>query len=116
MSNHTTCASPYESDTAESKVEEQKQMRNVLQQCSLECNSGIEPMTQIASERSEHNLSDISELGLSRSPTGIAGRRSSVDETISTERDQRIVRHRCASIHCFVVIKRLSFISLFSFC
>ncbi|XP_008207525.2 adhesion G protein-coupled receptor A3 isoform X1 [Nasonia vitripennis] len=94
MMNHATCTSPYESDATESKIEEEKQMRNVSQQCSLECSSEMESMTQIASERSEHNLSDISEMALSRSTDGIAGRRSSVDETISMERDQRIARHR----------------------
>lgn len=95
MINHATCTSPYESDATESKIEDQKQMRNVSQQCSLECSSEMESMTQIASERSEHNLSDISEIVVStRSSNGISGRRSSVDETLSTERDKRIARHR----------------------
>lgn len=94
--------SPYESDTTESKVEEAKQMRNVSQQCSLECSSEMESMTQIASERSEHNLSDISEVAISRSTTGaLAGRRSSVDETASIDRNQRFTRHRL--VECLIV-------------
>lgn len=94
MVNHATCTSPYESDATESKFEEEKQMHNVSQQCSLECSSEVESMTQIPSERSEHNLSDISEIASSRSTNGLAGRRSSVDETISMERTRRISRPR----------------------
>lgn len=94
MVSHATCTSPYESDVTESKVDEVKQMRNVSQQCSFECSSEVESMTQIASERSEQNLSDISEVVTPRSTKGIAGRRSSVDETVSLERDKRIARHR----------------------
>lgn len=102
-SHHATFAgSPYESDTTESKQleddEDRLPVRNVSQQCSLECSSELEESTaqQMASERSEHNLSDISELALSRSTNddGLAGRRSSVDESSAIERDPRAVRHR----------------------
>ncbi|XP_058797797.1 adhesion G protein-coupled receptor A3 isoform X2 [Phymastichus coffea] len=109
--NHATCTSPYESDTTESKVEEMKQMRNVSQQCSLECSSGMESMTQIASERSEHNLSDISEVAISiRSTTGaLTIRRSSVEETASIDRNQRsynMCNHHSGSLNSLPMVDR----------
>ena len=97
MTDTATCTSPYESDANESKIEEEsKQTCNASQQCSLECSSEIESTTREAvSERSERDVSEISESTVSRSTTGsTTGRRSSVDETLSTERNQRISRHR----------------------
>ncbi|KAJ8686264.1 hypothetical protein QAD02_022058 [Eretmocerus hayati] len=92
MASHATCTSLYDSDSNEVRVEEKKQMRTVSQQCSLECNSEQDSNVQVASERSEHDLSDISEMAMSRST--VAGRRSSADETLSVDRSQTMSRHR----------------------
>lgn len=59
--------------------EEERYLRNVSQQCSLECSSEMES-AQMASERSEHNLSDIGEMVVARSNAEII-RRYSVNET-----------------------------------
>lgn len=54
-----TCDTPYDSD-CKSKLEE-KIVRNVSQQCSLDCTSELESVTQIASEKSENNISEMSD-------------------------------------------------------
>ena len=55
-----TSASPNESDQ-DSRTYEEKQLRNVSQQCSLEYSSGLESNTQMTSERSDHDLPEIGE-------------------------------------------------------
>ncbi|XP_043269261.1 adhesion G protein-coupled receptor A3 isoform X2 [Venturia canescens] len=55
-----TSASPNESDQ-DSRTYEEKILRNVSQQCSLEYSSGLESTTQMTSERSDHDLPEIGE-------------------------------------------------------
>ncbi|KAL7302319.1 hypothetical protein TKK_0004982 [Trichogramma kaykai] len=101
MTNIASCNSSYESDTPEStKIQEEaKQMRNVSQQCSLECSSEVESSTrEVASEHSERNISEVSEVPESKSSGVRSDRRSSIDETLSTERDRRIAKHRSLDI------------------
>ena len=87
MVTHGTCTSPYESDTTDGRVDEKK-LRNVSQQCSLEYSSEMGSITQIPSEKSENNLSDISEIIASRSSVDVT-RRSSVDGSI-TDKNQKL--------------------------
>ncbi|XP_076677728.1 remoulade isoform X4 [Andrena cerasifolii] len=63
----------------EVKTDEEKHLRNVSQQCSLEYSSEIESTTQLTSEKSDHNLSEI-------------------DETVETV-IKETVRERCQSIN-----------------
>ncbi|XP_063993527.1 adhesion G protein-coupled receptor A3 [Diachasmimorpha longicaudata] len=52
--------SPNESDF-DTRTEEEKHIRNVSQQCSLEYSSELDSGTQILSEKSDHDLSEIGE-------------------------------------------------------
>ncbi|XP_078036263.1 remoulade isoform X2 [Augochlora pura] len=51
----------HESDV-DVKSDEEKHLRNVSQQCSLEYSSEIESATQMTSEKSDHNLPEIYEI------------------------------------------------------
>ncbi|XP_031836656.2 remoulade isoform X3 [Nomia melanderi] len=62
------------------KSDEEKHLRNVSQQCSLEYSSEIESATQMTSERSDHNLPEIYEIA----------------ETVVEE---KFVRKRCHSMN-----------------
>ncbi|XP_076245480.1 remoulade [Calliopsis andreniformis] len=64
----------------ENKTDEEKLLRNVSQQCSLEYSSEIESTTQLTSEKSDHNLSEI-------------------DETVEKFVEGTFVRKRCQSIN-----------------
>ncbi|XP_076637008.1 remoulade isoform X2 [Colletes latitarsis] len=80
------------------KTDEEKYLRNVSQQCSLEYSSEVESTTQMTSEKSDHNLPEIY-------------------ETIETGVEEQFVRKRCQSInesyktekqHCKTNLKWLS--------
>ncbi|XP_015431913.1 PREDICTED: adhesion G protein-coupled receptor A3 [Dufourea novaeangliae] len=64
---------------ADIKSDEEKHLRNVSQQCSLEYSSEVESTTQMISEKSDHNLSEIY-------------------ETAETVRENKLVRERCQSV------------------
>ncbi|XP_043260839.1 adhesion G protein-coupled receptor A3 [Colletes gigas] len=80
------------------KTDEEKYLRNVSQQCSLEYSSEVESTTQMTSEKSDHNLPEIY-------------------ETVETGVEEQFVRKRCQSInesyktdkqHCKTNLKWLS--------
>ncbi|XP_011304096.1 probable G-protein coupled receptor 125 [Fopius arisanus] len=52
---------PNESDV-DTRTEEEKRLRNVSQQCSLEYSSDLDLTIQMMSERSDHNLSEFGEM------------------------------------------------------
>ncbi|XP_066586020.1 adhesion G protein-coupled receptor A3 [Prorops nasuta] len=54
-------SNPISESETDAKTDEEKFLRNVSQQCSLEYSSGIESNTQLNSERSDHNLPEIGE-------------------------------------------------------
>ncbi|XP_076297775.1 remoulade [Lasioglossum baleicum] len=64
----------------DTKSDEEKHLRNVSQQCSLEYSSEIESATQMTSEKSDHNLPEIYEIA----------------ETVVEE---QFVRKRCQSMN-----------------
>ncbi|XP_024893349.1 adhesion G protein-coupled receptor A3 isoform X1 [Temnothorax curvispinosus] len=51
----------HDSDADVSKTDEERHLRNVSQQCSLEYSSEMDTVTQMTSERSDHNLPEICE-------------------------------------------------------
>ncbi|KAG5319021.1 AGRA3 protein, partial [Pseudoatta argentina] len=65
MSNTRETSQPrrmaQDSDADVSKTDEEWHLRNVSQQCSLEYSSEMDTVTQMTSERSDHNLSEIYE-------------------------------------------------------
>lgn len=69
----------HDSDADISKTDEERYLRNVSQQCSLEYSSEIDTVTQMTSERSDHNLPEICEN----------------EETVQEERFSR----RCPSVN-----------------
>lgn len=84
-----TSASPNESDQ-DSRTYEEKHLRNVSQQCSLEYSSGLESTTQMTSERSDHDLPEIGETP--ETPEKVVGedaRCSSLDKINGSVNEQR---------------------------
>ncbi|XP_011873777.1 PREDICTED: probable G-protein coupled receptor 125 isoform X2 [Vollenhovia emeryi] len=69
-----------DSDADVSKTDEEWHLRNVSQQCSLEYSSEMDTITQMTSERSDHNLPEIC-------------------ETAETTWEERFSRKRCPSVN-----------------
>ncbi|XP_039304608.1 adhesion G protein-coupled receptor A3 isoform X2 [Solenopsis invicta] len=69
-----------DSDADVSKTDEEWHLRNVSQQCSLEYSSEVDTVTQMTSERSDHNLPEIC-------------------ENMETAEEERFSRKRCPSVN-----------------
>ncbi|XP_011694284.1 PREDICTED: probable G-protein coupled receptor 125 [Wasmannia auropunctata] len=67
-----------DSDADVSKTDEEWHLRNVSQQCSLEYSSEMDTVTQMTSERSDHNLPEIC-------------------ESVEMAQEERFARQRCPS-------------------
>jgi len=74
-----------DSDADVSKTDEEWHLRNVSQQCSLEYSSEMDTVTQMTSERSDHNLPEIC-------------------ENVETTQEDRFSRKRCPSVNEIEVI------------
>ncbi|XP_048511480.1 adhesion G protein-coupled receptor A3 isoform X1 [Athalia rosae] len=90
----------------ESKVEMEKHLRNVSQQCSLEYSSEIES-TQMTSERSDHNLPEIGET-LEQSDKNFqcssANEMSDLDEQQTNSRFELPKKLNCSnSLYCLPI-------------
>lgn len=75
----------HDSDADVSKTDEEWHLRNVSQQCSLEYSSEMDTVTQMTSERSDHNLPEIC-------------------ENVETTQEERFSRKRCPSMNEIEVI------------
>lgn len=75
----------HDSDADVSKTDEEWHLRNVSQQCSLEYSSEMDTVTQMTSERSDHNLPEIC-------------------EGAETVQEERFSRKRCPSENEFDIV------------
>lgn len=75
-----------DSDADVPKTDEERHLRNVSQQCSLDYSSEMDTVTQLTSERSDHNLPEICE---------------SVE---TTQEERGLARKRCPSVNEIEVI------------
>ncbi|XP_070526117.1 adhesion G protein-coupled receptor A3 isoform X2 [Cardiocondyla obscurior] len=69
-----------DSDVDVSKTDEERHLRNVSQQCSLEYSSEMDTITQMTSERSDHNLPEIC-------------------ENVEASQEEHFSRKRCPSVN-----------------
>lgn len=74
-----------DSDADISKTDEEWHLRNVSQQCSLDYSSEMDTVTQMTSERSDHNLPEIC-------------------ENMETTQEERFSRERCPSLNEIEII------------
>lgn len=74
-----------DSDADVSKMDEEWHLRNVSQQCSLDYSSEMDTVTQMTSERSDHNLPEIC-------------------ENVETTQEDHFSRKRCPSVNEIEII------------
>ncbi|XP_036145260.1 adhesion G protein-coupled receptor A3 isoform X2 [Monomorium pharaonis] len=82
----------HDSDPDVSKTDEEWHLRNVSQQCSLEYSSEMDTVTQMTSERSDHNLPEICEnMEMSQEECFSRKRCPSVNEIEIATEEERIM-------------------------